>query len=356
MLEMNRRRFIQIAAMATGAVASASALSGCTIGATADESLQINSFGGTFQDVAQRTVIDPFSAQSGKNVAVTTAVPIEALTRLRASPQNPPFDLMYMDLAVLYQAKNAGLLQPFDLSKVPNVSKLYPLAVDGERYWISELVSMTGIAYNTEKVKTPPTSWQDLWADTYRDRVALCNIGSTAGHQFLAMAARLNGGSEHNIDPGFAAIQRMKPNIRSIYKTPDEMSRLLSSGEAWLGPWYGDRAGALKVSGAPIDFVRPKEGAIAIISAMCLSSNTKKANLAHQLANFHISTEANGPFVAALGAGPTNSEVTLSEDVLANRYIPYGLDQVNALVNLDAQEMANQLPDWTTRWQQEIAN
>lgn len=356
----DRRRFLQLSGLAAGAVALGGGLTSCRGGSATSsqtDTLAINSFGGTFQEAIEEVVVSGFESKYDASVSVVTAISTEALTQLKSSPENDPaLDVAYMDLAPIYQARAAGLLQPMDRSKIPSLGQIYPLAVDEDGYWVAELVSMTGIAYNTEKVKTPPKSWMDLWNPDYAGHVAISDVAGTAGYQFLAQIARLNGGSEENIDPGFEQISKLKPSISSIYKTPDEMSRLLSSGEAWVGPWYADRLSSLKRDGAPVAFVTPTEGSIAVLSAMCISKGSSQLDLAHKFIEHQISADVNKEFITTIAEGPTNSKVKLDDKFLAENYIPYGTDAIDNLVSLDSRVIAENLSDWVTRWQSEIAS
>jgi putative spermidine/putrescine transport system substrate-binding protein len=358
---MDRRGFLRLAGLSAGAVAAGGLIEGCSRSTSTEaggtKTLKINSFGGTFQDAIEKVVVPGFEDKYDASVGVTTAISTAALSQLKAAPEGkPPLDVVYMDLAPIYQAKAAGLLQPMAKDKIPSLKELYPLAVDDEGYWVAELVSMTGIAYNTDKVKQPPTSWKDLWDSRYRGKVAISDVSGTAGYQFIAEAARLNGGSEKDIDPGFAALKRLKPNLASIYTTPDEMSRLLSSGEAWMGPWYGDRLSSLKRQGAPVAFATPKEGAIAILSSMCIPKGTSQLDLAHNYIDFQISAKVNKEFITTIAEGPTNSKVKLDKKFLDDNYVPYGTKAIEKLVSLDNEVIAKSLAGWVTRWQSEIAN
>lgn len=351
---------IRTVAKVAGVVAlSALVLTGCR-GGTAEEgagtrgaSLSVNSFGGVWQEGLQKEVVTPFEEASGISVGLTTALGAEALTLMRGD--SAVFDMAYMDLAIVEQAKDAGLLQTLDLDKVPNAKDLYPLAVDDDGYWVAYITSMTGIAYNTEAVDTAPTSWKDLWSDEYAGHVAISNVSGTVGHQFLVQAAKMNGGDENNIDPGFTAIEELMPNVVSIYNTPDEMSRLLTSGEAWIGPWYADRTGALKASGAPVAFVEPEEGAIAVISTMVIPKDAANVDGAYEYMNFQLAAEVNSAFVQATGLGPVNSKSKLPAEYLAENYVPYGDEQVGKLQAFDSAAISKHLSDWIERWNTEIA-
>lgn len=358
--EFSRRSFMQLLGVVAGVGATGGLLTACGSGPNSNsgsKELQINSFGGTFQSAVQKAVVPPFETKYGATVGVTTALSSAALTKLKASPKNKPaLDVAYMDVAVVYQAKAAGLVQKIDMSKLSSIPDVYPLAIDKGGYWIAELAAMTGIAYNTDKIKTPPTSWQDLWDPKYAGHVSISDISGTAGYQFLVEAARLNGGSEANIDPGFAALKRLKPNIGSIYKTPDEMIQRLTSGEAWIGPGYSDRTSAAKQKGAPIDFVQPKEGAIVVLSAMCLPAGTAALDLAYKYIDFQMSTDVQRAFVTTIGEGPTNSKVILPEQFVKDNDLPYGQKGIEALVQQDSEAIAQQLSNWTTRWAAEVAS
>lgn len=338
---------------------SALVLTGCRA-ATGDDaagsnsgSLSVNSFGGVWQEGLEKTVVTPFESESGTKVGLTTALGSEALTLIRGD--SAVFDVAYMDLAIVEQAKEAGLLQTIDLGKVPNAGDLYPLAVDEENYWLAYITSMSGIAYNTDQVTEAPTSWEDLWDDKYAGHVAISNVAGTVGYQFLVQAAKMNGGDETNIDPGFEAIERLMPNVVSIYNTPDEMSRLLTSGEAWIGPWYADRTGALKASGAPVAFVEPEEGAIAVISTMVIPKDAVNVEGAHEYINFQLAADVNSEFVQATGLGPVNAQSELPQSYLDENYVPYGEEQVDKLQAFDSAAISKNLSAWIDRWNTEIA-
>ena len=51
----------------------------------------------------------------------------------------------------------------------------------------------------------PPTSWEDLWKPEYKGRVGITGMASSLGTAFMVEIAKLNGGSETNVEPAFAA-------------------------------------------------------------------------------------------------------------------------------------------------------
>ena len=50
-----------------------------------------------------------------------------------------------------------------------------------------------------------PTSWADLWDPKFKGKLAMPDLTASGSYQVLVMAAKINGGDENNIDPGFEA-------------------------------------------------------------------------------------------------------------------------------------------------------
>lgn len=354
--EIDRRRFLQMSGSAAGAIAVGGLLSACGSGSGggSGESLRINSFGGSFEAAIRSEVVPPFEKKHDAKVEITTALGAATLTQLKAGKDKSPYDVAYADPVPMEQAIAANLLTKLDEEKLSNLKDIYPLAVDPKGYYLAELVAATGIAYNTEKVETPPTSWNDLFDPKYKGKVVISDISGTAGYQFLLELAKLNGGSEENIDPGFAALKELKPQLASIYQTPDQAIQLLTSGEAWIGVAYSDRTAAAMNKGAPISFVYPDEGALAVLSSMAIPSGDTNVDLAHKWVDDQISVSVMKAFLTKTPEGPTNKEVTLSDDFVKKNFIPYGPEIIDNLVTFDNAIVAENLAKWTTRFGQEV--
>ncbi|MGH7069802.1 MAG: ABC transporter substrate-binding protein [Acetobacteraceae bacterium] len=350
---MKRRQLLQSGATWFGAAA----LAGAGVPApahAASRSLTVTSFGGTFQQAEHKEIVVPFEKAENCRVSVVTAVSTRVASMLLAANGHPGLDVVDMNQAPMYIVKRHNLLQKLDLEKIPNAKRIYPIAIDKEGYWIGSFIATTGLAYNTEKLKTPPTSWLDLWKPEYKGHVALPDITQGAGYEFLVEIARLHGGSAKDIDPGFKAIKELSPSVVTYYKEPDAMSRLLTSGEAWLGPWYNDRFNQLKHAGAPVGFVRPKEGAIALIGALCVPVGAPDPDLAMRYINFAIGARTQGAFDQDMGEAPTNRDVVLPPSMAASNMLPYGAKVVESLVALDQETISAELPNWISRWEREI--
>src|SRR5262249_52982895 len=188
-------------------------LAGLTMPASADE-LVVATFGGTFVDNSKKCHAAAFEKATGATVKYVLGSSVQTAAKLRAAGARAEIDVAYMDSQIVKQVKAEGLLQPLEPAKVAGWGDLYDVSRDKDGYWVSMMFAGTIITYNTNLVKSPPTSWADLWKPEWKGKLVIPDISGTSGQQFLMAAARLNGGSVENIDPGFEAIKKLKPNVQ----------------------------------------------------------------------------------------------------------------------------------------------
>src|SRR5258705_12763399 len=173
------------------------------------EELVVATFGGTFVDNSKKCHATAFEKATGSTVKYVLGSSVQTMAKLRAAGARAEFDVAYMDSQIVKQAKAEGLLQPLETAKIEHWNDLYDASRDKDGHWVSMMFAGTIITYNTNLVKTAPTSWADLWKPEWKGKLAIPDISGTSGQQFLMAAARLNGGSGGNIDPGLEAVKEL---------------------------------------------------------------------------------------------------------------------------------------------------
>jgi putative spermidine/putrescine transport system substrate-binding protein len=324
---------------------------GVVLSASADE-LVVATFGGTFVDNSKKCHAAAFEKATGSTVKYVLGSSVQTMAKLRAAGARSELDVAYMDSQIVKQAKAEGLLQPLESAKIAGWSDLYDASRDKDSYWVSMMFAGTIITYNTNLVKTPPTSWADLWKPEWKGKLAIPDISGTSGQQFLMAAARLHGGSVENIDPGFEAIKKLKPNIQMMYTQPDQIIPLFERGDIALAVWYTDRTGAAALKGVPVAAAYPKEGGIGIVPTVSVPKASGKRELAQRYIAVLLSPEGQLCFGQSQFAGPTNKKVQLPPDLA--KLVPYG-PIVERMFFPDTDLVAKKFPEWSERWGREIA-
>ena len=335
--------FLTMAAFAGLALSTASANG---------QELVLGSFGGSFNDNVKACYIDPFEAATGAKVLVKLGNSAQHAAAVRATAGQSDMDVVFADDAFAVQMANEGSLVTLDRAKLSNAPDIIDGAWAADNSYVAAMLSATTIIYNSETVKTPPTSWAELFDEKYANRIAIGDITGTSGWQFLAAVNKLAGGSLDDITPG---IEKIKPLAKSsvlLYTQADQVVSLFERGEIDIAVWYPDRASVAAKGGLPLAVSYPSEGAVGIRPTISIPKGTKQEDLALKFIDTVLAAENQKCFSERNFIGSVNKKVVLSDAV--NKIVPTGAALENMLF-LDPGEMAKRLPDWTRRWQREVA-
>ncbi len=346
---MGKRMLTTLAIFAGTAAGVAGALP-----AAAQQHLTVAAYGGSYEQVMRTSVIPPFEHDNNVKIDYLTGNSSDNLARMQAQRGNQSVGVAVLDDGPMVQAVSLGLCQ-----KLPDAvrDEVYPIAVLGDDHAVGTGFGFTGIAYNkkifAERHLPVPTSWMDLAKPEYKQRLSIPGIDNTYGLHTLAMMARINGGSDADMTPGFTVMrQKINPNVLAYESSPGKMSEMFQSGDIWLAVWGSSRVAAMQQAGFPLEMVRPKEGGVVLMTAGCAITGNPAPDLANKFLAYLVSPPVQQAFAAQYGAGPTNKSTKLSPDVAAR--VIYGEDQVRQLIGLDWDVVNRNRADLTRRWQREV--
>jgi putative spermidine/putrescine transport system substrate-binding protein len=322
--------------------------------AHAADTMYMGGYGGATETAFREKIIPPFEAKTGIKVGYIAGNSTDTLAKLQAQKDKPEISVALIDDGPMSTAIKFGLCAKIDDG--PNLRNVYPNArIPGDQA-VGLGYGATGLVYNTavfEKNGWPaPTSWKDLEDKKYLGKEVIPSISNGFGLLALIMEARLNGGGENNIDPGFAAMKRISPNVLAWEPSPGREAELLQTGEASLGVWGNGRVTALIAQGAPVKFVYPKEGALVILSEVCPVQHGPFPKQAQAFVQYLLSPEVQAIISETQGWGPVNKDTKLPPAVAAN--VVYGPEKVNALITSDYGVINAKRAEWTSRWNREI--
>ncbi|MBV9522115.1 MAG: extracellular solute-binding protein, partial [Alphaproteobacteria bacterium] len=215
----------------------------------------------------------------------------------------------------------------------------------------------TGIIYNKkafdENHWPPPASWADLKDPKFKKKLVIPPLNNTYGLHALVEFAKLGGGSEKDIEPGFKAFRdEVGPNVLVYEPSPGKMTELFQSGQAVIAVWGSGRAKALADTGFPAAFVYPKEGGIALGVGACAVAGGQNKPEAQSFVQFLLGPLMQAVLASGAGLGPVNKTVTLPPDKRAG--IPYGPEEIGKLQVIDWDTANEKREEWNKRWVREI--
>ncbi|HVT30865.1 MAG TPA: ABC transporter substrate-binding protein [Lacipirellulaceae bacterium] len=306
-------------------------------------------FGGKFEEIYRRAVIEPFTKKTGVEVVLKYGSGSQWLTSAVVNKDNPEIDLLWLAYPESVRAITEDLCDELSPTDIPNLKDVAPIWYEGyRRKGVGFDYASFGIAYRTDMLKEAPTSWKDLWDPKFKGKLALPDITASGGYETLVLAATLNGGSATKIDPGFAALKKLRPSVRKFYKSNPEATQLLERGEVAVCPWFNGRAWSLADTGSPVSWVTPKEGALVGMVSYHIPKGAKDKAVCKALINQAISVESQEAFCNEMQYGPVNVKAKLTGKA-AERTPP-----LDRLTLTDWFAVSPNIGPWLDRWNREV--
>lgn len=323
--------------------------------AAAQATLYVGGSGGSTETLFKEKIIPAFEARTGSKVVYVPGNSTDILAKLQAQKGRQEISVALIDDGPMYQAVGGGLCAAVE--DAGSIKELYPNArMVGDRSVGIGFIA-TGLAYNKDVFARngwkAPTSWNDLADPKYRGKVVIPPITNGYGLLTLVMQARVNGGAEDRIDPGFdAMVRKVAPNVLAWEPSPGKMAQMMQTGEAALVVWGNGRVQAVVDQGAPVEFVYPREGAPVIMIAACVTEGAPQAKLGQQFLQHVVSAEVQGLLAQGVAWGPVNRNTKVPPEVA--KKVVFGPQQVSALVAPDYAVINARRAEWTQRWNRAV--
>lgn len=364
--QFTRRRFLQLMGVAGLSALAGGSLAGCDSASTAapsdapaavadleqTDSVIIGVYSGDWEKSIEQAALNAFADETGIDVQVVAGADAEWLTKLTAANgKNVPYDLLILQPDSIQKAIDANLLQDLDVEHVPNLADLFDsvktrFTVNDKLYAAGFSMGQLGIAYRTDKVATPPTSWADLWGDDYAKSLGISPLTYSAGLQFFWSQTK-NGA---DIDSAFEKFEQLKPNISSYPDGAGTIQTLLQRGDVAAVPFWDGRAFAWQAQGQPIGFAYPTDGPVAAIASWVIPQGAPNLANAYRLLDYLCQAEPQSKYADLSFYGMCNKNATYSDDFLSKAQV--GEEFYSKLDWVDYSVATPNLADWSTRWQQ----
>jgi putative spermidine/putrescine transport system substrate-binding protein len=345
-MHMSRRTALHLAGATLASLGVPSA-------ANAADAVVATTYPGSFDEAFKAVVGPAFVKATGAAVSFTPLLAIDQVAKIQAARANPPFDVVLFDEGPLINAIKAGVLEKFPPAASKALAEVPDAFRHADGYAPVVTCQVIGIAYNPKKVKTAPTSWDDLWKPEFKGRVGITGMGSSLGTAFMVDIAKLRGGSETDLEPAFKAMRELLPNVGAIAQSPGALAALFQQGEIDIAFNYFNNIELLRSKGVDVDFVVPETGAIVVRTSAQLVKNAQAGKLAvDYLATVLSQDVQKGLEAAPWVMMPTNKQVKFTG---ANLKLATDLDDLIAKNKLlEWGKFQDLRGDWITRFTKEV--
>ena len=299
-----------------------------------------------------KAFIDPlipvFEKMTGCKVIFEGTRSLVNLEKMVSNKAKPYMSVVLMDDPVMIPAVKEGVLEKLNPQDIPSLSKLKPGTVHMDGMWANYTQPSTGVAFNTGKLRQVP-SYAALWEPAMKGKVIIPSLQNTEGLSMFLIAAMLETGkpmkeAQYQPEAAFKKMKALKPNLLTVYTQLPQALNLLEQGEASvIAGMIGYNAIERKVKGAPVDFVLPKEGGMAMPSGIAKVKGGPESAL------------ANAFIEAMLGAWQKQvAEISLSFPTNTTIATPADAPKGNVFIP-DWAHIAENRKAWVERWDREMA-
>ncbi|MDJ0685501.1 MAG: extracellular solute-binding protein [Alphaproteobacteria bacterium] len=272
----------------------------------------------SFEGYAEPEWVDAFEAETGCSVSATYTGSVDEMFARMQGSDGADFDLISIDTSLFGRYTGQGLLQPYDMSKIPNVANLLPAfqdvaeaQIDGETYGVPIAWGSLALIYDNEAFPDGVDSWEALWSAENAGHVLALD---DANNNVTNAAIVLGYEDPFNLtDAQFEAVKQklieMKSNLISYYAGFEEGVNIWENSQARLMFSMGEfQAVELAERGFDVTYAIPKEGGIGWLDTWALSKGAQDTDCAHAYVNYYLNGTVGPTMTELKGYGNTTSE------------------------------------------------
>ena len=240
----------------------------------------------------------------------------EALTKLRSGFV---CDVVHPCSTAIGRWRDAGVIQSFDSSRLSNWGDLFPqlqtlpgTQVDGQQWFAPVDWGNTSVIYRTDlfDLQGQPESWTMLWDERYAGRLS---IGEDVSDTGVIVGLLIGAENPYQLtDEELVKMRELlvkqKPLLRFYWNDTTTLDQAMASGEVIASSGWNSSVVALRNAGVPVAFANPKEGLLAYVCGLVMSSSATHTDLAYDLIDAMISPEAGQWLMTEYGYGHSNSK------------------------------------------------
>ncbi|MBB5693272.1 extracellular solute-binding protein [Muricoccus pecuniae] len=308
--------------------------------------LVVSTWGGDYANLLGSNIDKPILGP--KNIEVTQDVGTEParIAKLIAQRRLPRgnVDIICAQAPASYDLNEAGLLEPLDEGKVPNMRHILPEL--RTNYALPHIFSPQIFIYNTERVQQPPTTFNDLMADRFKGKVGILDNSFI----YVVMAAALaKTGDAMNVQAVKPELEKLIRDGNKTYTVTDAFAPALRSGEIDVGPVWQARTIFWQKAGVAVKSSFPTEGSVVYVSSMSVPKNAPNKAAAFAYLNAMLEPAAQRGFADSMGYLPTSSEATLEGEVAQRLALPEPRPKLVAPDYAKLAAVRDELNDWWRR-------
>jgi len=302
----------------TLALAAAAALA---LPVLAQTQITVVNFGGANGNAQKKAFYEPIE-KAGVKVVPVEYNGEQAKIKAMVETKKVTWDVVEVESPDVTRGCDEGLFEKIDYSKVAPKGDFLPAAVN--ECGVGIFVWSTVMAYNADKLKTPPTTWADFWDVRKFPGKRGMRKGARYNLEFALMADGVKPADVYKVlatkegaDRAFKKLGELKPNIQ-WWEAGAQPPQFLVAGDVALTTAFNGRIDAAQREGKNLKITWT--GGIYDLDYWAIPKGSPNKDAAMKFIAFASSPDAQAEYAKNIAYGPTNTKslARLDPKVLAN--------------------------------------
>ncbi|MBD2460330.1 ABC transporter substrate-binding protein [Oscillatoria sp. FACHB-1407] len=316
----------------------------CTLTAIVWEGYTDPSFAQTFEKETGCTVKATYAGSSD-----------EMFAKFRAG-RGRTYDIVSASGDITERLYKAGLVRAIDTDKLNNYNSVFESfqggkwnTFDGKPYGVTFAWGPNVLVYNTDEVKSAPTSWDVLFDPAYAGKISLPDNPMTIAD----VALWLGKSDPYDLtDADLAEVKakllELRPSVRKFWTTAGELANLFQSGEVVLAHAWPLTYTQLSNEGFPIGSVGPRGKLTGWTDSWMISKNSRNEDIAYKWIDFILSGEGQKGVIEVTGySGATTLG---AEAVGSERAHELFMDDLSLHSQINMWQSVKNYDQWVQLW------
>jgi putative spermidine/putrescine transport system substrate-binding protein len=232
------------------------------LGSAMARDLTVVSWGGNYQDAQRKIYFKPFAEKTGKPVLDESWDGGVGVVQAKVKAGTPNWDVVQVEADELAIGCADGIYEKIDWAKLGGKDKFLDSAVSD--CGVGAIVWSTLLSYDSDKLKTAPTSWADFWDTKKFPGKRALRRGPKYALEFALMADGVAPKDVYTVLRGTGGVDRAFKKLDEIkgdmiwWESGAQPLQLLKSGQVVMTSVYNGRiTGINKTEGTKFKTVWP---------------------------------------------------------------------------------------------------
>jgi len=287
------------------------------------QNITVVNFGGANGAAQKKAYFDAYE-KGGAKVTSVEYNGEQAKIKAMVEAKKVTWDVVEVESPDINRGCDEGLFEKLDWSKVGNKADFQPAAV--HECGVGIFVWSTVMAYNGDKLTTPPTTWADFWDTKKFPGKRGLRKGARYNLEFALMADGVKSADVYKVlatkegaDRAFKKMTELKPNIQ-WWEAGAQPPQFLVAGDVAMTTAYNGRIDAAQREGKNLKITWT--GGIYDLDYWVMPKGTPNKDAALKFITLASTPDAQAEYAKNISYGPTNNKALTKLDAKVLNQLP----------------------------------